>query len=257
MNTKQDQGNGTDTYVRTLLASVFGDEVRKTQLAFTRGGMNLVELVRLHKLVKDNAVRQVLEIGMARATSSIVIMDALRSGGGQGRLTSVDPFQRVPEPEGYAGVGLEHIRKAGLQQFHELIEQPDFTALPILLQEGRQFDFVFVDGWHSFDYTFLDTFYADLLLKDGGILAFHDSSWPGVYKAIGFLEAHKPYQRISPRAMIQLTPLFPRLLRRFGTALKGPRALLEARQRRQEWVSLAAYRKLASIKLAENVPVRF
>ena len=50
------------------------------------------------------------------------------------------------------------------------IEQKSFLAMPRLLQAGRKFDFCFVDGMHLFDYTALDLFYADLLVRVGGII---------------------------------------------------------------------------------------
>lgn len=50
------------------------------------------------------------------------------------------------------------------------IEQKSFLAMPRLLQAGRKFDFCFVDGMHLFDYTLIDLFYADLLVRVGGII---------------------------------------------------------------------------------------
>jgi hypothetical protein len=142
---------------------------------------------------------------------------------------------------------------AGFQAQHRLIEEMNFLALPSLIAAGAQYDFVFVDGWHSFDYTLVDLFYADLLLRDDGILAVHDTTAPPVYKAVRFLETHKPYERISPPLQVELPTLSRRVWRRLRTVVAGSEARSAARARRERWRMLAAYRKRASVQLAQNV----
>jgi predicted O-methyltransferase YrrM len=82
-------------------------------------------------------------------------------------------------------VGLQNVRKAGLDHKHTWIGLPDYLALPQLAQEGKRFDFIFIDGYHSFDYAMLDFFYSDLLLVSGGMVVLHDSgSLPCIAYAI-------------------------------------------------------------------------
>ena len=132
-----------------------------------------------------------------------------------------------------------------------MIENPDYLSLPRLVDDGAKYDFVLVDGYHSLDHTMVDVFYADLLLKVGGVLTVHDTPRPAVFEVIQFLESRKPYERISPPVMIDLEPLFPRLVRRVKTAAAGTVARRQAIQRREVWFSLAAYRKLADQQAAE------
>jgi hypothetical protein len=103
-----------------------------------------------------------------------------------------------------------------------------------LVSEGARFDCVFIDGYHSFDYTLLDFFYTDLLLKVGGVVAIHDTVMPGVYKAVRFIETLKPYKRLSAPVMVRLDSLPRRIVRRAGQILGGPGALRDARARRRE-----------------------
>jgi predicted O-methyltransferase YrrM len=242
-----------DSRLRVLdaLAGVFGDKVRQAPKAFTRAGMSIEELVRLHELVGRSGVGRVLEIGFARGTSSLAILDALRDVAG-GHLTSVDPNQSLPEPEGYAGAGLANVRRAGFVDRHQLVERPDYVALPQLVERQASFDLVLIDGWHSFDYTFVDTFYADLLLPDGGLLVFHDSSWPGVYKSIRFLETHKPYKRITPAPWLRHRSPLLRAVKRAWEICRNPSARHAARQRNDHWLTLAAYRKQTSQMVQEE-----
>ena len=38
------------------------------------------------------------------------------------------------------------------------------------VQAKEQYDLIFIDGMHTFDYTLVDFFYADMLLPVGGLL---------------------------------------------------------------------------------------
>jgi len=67
-------------------------------------------------------------------------------------------------------------------------------ALPQLLEKYEaQFDFIFIDGWHTFDHTLLDCFYATRLLRVGGVLAIDDVSFPSVKRVVDFLKNYPCY----------------------------------------------------------------
>ena len=69
-----------------------------------------------------------------------------------------------------------------------LVEERSEFALPTILtsNEGR-FDFIFIDGWHTFDHTILDCFYAIRLLRVGGYLVLDDAHWRSVTRSCGIL----------------------------------------------------------------------
>jgi predicted O-methyltransferase YrrM len=134
----------------------------------------------------------VIEIGMACGTSSLAILAALRKLGGKGRLTSIDPYQTSG-----GGVGLAGVARANYQDLHTIIEKPDFLALPPLLEAGTKVDFAYIDGWHTFDYTLLDFFYLDKMLKPGGVVAFNDCGWKAVFKAIRWVMRHRKYAEVN------------------------------------------------------------
>jgi len=234
-----------ETRVREHLERIYGKTAATGNRAFVRSGMYPAELVRLHELISQNQCRSALEIGMANGTSSIVLCDALKANGG-GRLTSIDPFQTTAPPTGYDGAGLKNVMALGFETMHRLIEQLDYLALPQLVAQGEKFDFIFIDGYHSFDYTFIDLFFADLLLEDRGILAVHDTVWASVNRAMRWLESHKPYERLSPPLWVNLTSVRRRILRRIGITLRNPATLKKYWAPGPEWGSLSAYRKLKS-----------
>ena len=70
-------------------------------------------------------------------------------------LTSIDPFQKTQ----WNSNGLKLLTNSKLINRHNLIEK-SYEALPELLKDNKnKFDFIFIDGWHTFDYTLIDFFY--------------------------------------------------------------------------------------------------
>lgn len=124
---------------------------------------------------KDPKILRTLEVGCAYGLSPLHICSATKGRPGASH-TIVDPFQNTSS----GGVGTKHLREAGID-FFELVEVKSEFALPRILEmtEG-QFDFIFIDGWHTFDHTLLDCFYATRLLRVGGYLAIDDVTFPSV-----------------------------------------------------------------------------
>jgi hypothetical protein len=144
--------------------------------------------------VLDARPKNVLEIGMAHGISTLAILTALRDLTA-GCLTSIDPA----EVDDWQGAGLELVRMAGLTQWHRHIAEPDYFALPSLLRQGYECDFAYIDGMHSFEYTFLDVFYIDRLIARDGIIGFNDCGMPAVGKVIRYISSHLHYLEIRPQ----------------------------------------------------------
>ncbi len=212
-------------------------------------GMRPAEYTVLCELLEKFAPKRTLEIGMANGGSAVVLCKYHATAQTGGRHTAIDPYQSAPPPLGFAAAGIAAVRNAGYGDFLNVIEKPNYLALPQLVAEQAKFDLVLIDGWHSFDYAFVDYFYADLLLPVGGVMIFHDTGWPSVERVCRFLEASKPYERLSPPTAVELKSLSQRLGRRMGQLITGRMA--EAHERRTRWYSLAAYKKLADSLVPE------
>ncbi|MDP7348125.1 MAG: class I SAM-dependent methyltransferase, partial [Phycisphaeraceae bacterium] len=141
--------------------------------------MRSEEYAALERLLRDVRPRTTLEIGMATGGSSIEICKTLRDVGGETHV-AIDPYQS--DPDGWNNQGINNVKAAGFDGLLEPIADFDYLALPKLVEQGRRFDFVLIDGWHSFDYTLVDLFYADLLLNVDGVVAIHDTGWPAVHR---------------------------------------------------------------------------
>jgi predicted O-methyltransferase YrrM len=137
----------------------------------------------------DPKIVRTLEVGCAYGLSSLHICLASRERAGASH-TIIDPFQNTQ----WDGVGIKNLEEAGIDFFH-LIEVKSEFALPRLLEEKEgQFDFIFIDGWHTFDHTLLDCFYASRLLRVGGYLVVDDVSFPSVRRVVTFLKNYPCYE---------------------------------------------------------------
>ena len=143
----------------------------------------------LAELIAKNQCGATLEIGLAHGLSAAYIL-----GAHKGEHVAMDPFQRAFDDR-----GLRNLEQLGLSdrlRFHE-----DFSrsVLPKLLDAGDKFDFVFIDGSHRFDDVFLDFYYCDRLLKQGGYIAFHDTWMRSTQTTLSFIRRNRTeYSRIKP-----------------------------------------------------------
>ena len=92
--------------------------------------------------------------------------------------------------------------RSGLQSMLQVIEEPSYLALPRLVQAKERFELILIDGMHTFDYTLLDFFYADLLLAPNGVLVFDDKQMPAVGKVIDFILKNRSYRLVEPQNLI-------------------------------------------------------
>jgi predicted O-methyltransferase YrrM len=124
----------------------------------------------------------------------------------------VDPEQNTV----HGGAALASLRRAGLDSVFELLEGPSHLMLPRLLEKGVVLDLGFIDGWHTFDYTLLDFFYIDKMLRPGGVVLLHDRSWPSKQKVFRFIKTHRRYRELPVRYATR--PGFFRWVRRVVAA---------------------------------------
>ena len=201
-------------------------------------GLGLNATQKITGLVRQLNARRTLEVGMAMGCSTLSILEGLPS---DGLHTAIDPNQTLKGGYGWHGIGLESVKRAAYLDRLRLIEQPSYLALPQLLSAGERFDFILIDGWHSYDYAFVDYFYSDLLLRDGGILVIDDWRMPQVHQVTKFIETHKPYEKLGPVTKNFLD---------FRSGFTNLRLYLCGKTIHEtEWGSIAAYRKLQSVQV--------
>lgn len=215
----------------------------KGQLHDIHSAIPPASVAKIQQLIREFRPHDTLEIGCAMGMSTLAIMEEVARTTA-GRHVAIDPNQTGEGPDQWHGIGVTSVRRAGLSDRFELLEQPSYLGLPTLLQQGRRFDFIFIDGWHSFDFAFVDWFFSDLLLNEKGVLVFDDAQMPQVHHVCTFVETHKAYRRLGPPDTG--APLSP------PARLRQRRLLKRGNGCHPEWGSVRAYQKMRSTTVPWN-----
>jgi predicted O-methyltransferase YrrM len=145
----------------------------------------------LAEIVRDGNFAQTLETGMAYGLSTMALA-GVHAERGAGDHIAID----FTEYEHFEGIGALNLKRAGLEDYVEVIAERSELVLPRLAAEGLTRDFVFIDGSHLFDWVVIDFFYADRLLDVGGVIALHDTLMPAVRRAIDFVSSNLAYEQL-------------------------------------------------------------
>lgn len=161
-------------------------------------GVTAEEGLFLYDMIVQNRMTRTLEIGMAYAISTLYILQGhvdARAGDSVVRSVhvAIDPNQRTQ----WRGIGLLNAMRAELDEILRVHEEPSYIALPFLLHAGETFQMILIDGMHTFDFTLVDFFYADLLLEVGGILVFDDKQMSAVAGVIDFVVKNRAYELVD------------------------------------------------------------
>jgi len=147
----------------------------------------------LYRLISsDDEITKTLEVGCAYGLSALHICEGLRNRPNASHVI-VDPAQM----DFWHGVGITHLERAGID-FFRFIPEPSELALPDLLRtQAGNFDLVFIDGWHTFDHTMLDLFYANRLIRVGGYIVIDDCHWESVSAAVSYYRNYPAFEQVK------------------------------------------------------------
>ena len=140
----------------------------------------------IYEFVKEKKIGKTVETGCGYGKSAVSIMAAT----GKPHIV-IDPFQR-----NYNYGGTENIKKAGFGALLNFQEDFSHSVLPLLAAKNEKFDFVFIDGNHRFDGIFVDFYYTDFLLEQGGYFMFHDTWMHSTQLVISFIKKNRPDYKV-------------------------------------------------------------
>ena len=146
--------------------------------------------ILLYSIVKTFKPRTVLEIGTGRGYSTTCIQHAMKSYT-KVNITSLD-IDTIVKPRLHPCgnvISVEKILKKTIGNLKEItfIAQKSHKILPGMIEDGKTFDFIFIDGSHKKDYVLFDIEYSLQLISPKGVIVFHDYEYeetPGVTDAI-------------------------------------------------------------------------
>ena len=145
-------------------------------------------LIVLRNLMMENEPERTMEVGLACGGSAMVFASAHRDLGRSpvAQHVAIDPYQS--RERGYDSIGDDNLSRAGLREYVEIIEDYSSAALPRLVADARKVQLAYIDGSHLFEDVFIDFYYVNHLLDEGGIVCFDDCAFPDVAKLIRFVQ---------------------------------------------------------------------
>jgi len=176
------------------------------------GAVTIAEAEVLAAFVVSEHLPSCLEIGVANGASALALAQAVSEIGGA--LEGIDPCQLTE----HQSSALKLLEKYRLDSRFTLHPQPTHFVGPKLLEAGKVFDLIFVDGMHNFEFKCLDCFYSDRLLRVNGLLAFHDATFQSTKKVIRMLMTTGRFEIVeTPELHL---PLFGKLRRLLGASVR-------------------------------------
>lgn len=145
----------------------------------------------LASIIRGNKeIKRTVEIGCAFGVSAGCICGETADREGAHHMI-FDPYQTSR----WNCEGVNSLKERGYSHF-TLREEFSEIGLPKMLPEYEgKIDLVFIDGWHTFDQTLVDCYFANRLLRVGGIMMIDDFKMPGVERAVRYIERYPCYER--------------------------------------------------------------
>lgn len=145
----------------------------------------------LHHMIRLAKPKLGLEIGTFKAGTSEVLARAMQANG-FGILLTIDPFggERVPP--------IIESWPTDLREYVSYVQATSMDFFIALEKNPVEFDFVFIDGDHSYEYVSYDLNMSARRLAPGGVLLLDDFDQPGVHQAAkDFLAINPGWEEIG------------------------------------------------------------
>jgi predicted O-methyltransferase YrrM len=142
----------------------------------------------LQKIISDNKFSNSIEIGFAHGMSALAITEEVSKNNGKHLI--IDKF----EISNWNSIGLDIIEQAELSSFIEYHEEYCYEILPKLYQNGRKFDFAYIDSTKQLDWLLVNFFYIDRMLELNGVIVFDDVTFPSIRKLLRYISQFPEYK---------------------------------------------------------------
>jgi predicted O-methyltransferase YrrM len=176
------------------------------------GSIKLLDALALRDLLIEAKPKAVLEIGSFLGFSTKWILAATE--GSQAKVTSLDPgiihrifdnvadhvreycatyADRLSQKRAFLSFANYNLILAEVLREHNWQGDPveilnALKSIPVITEPFAKFDFVFVDGDHTYKATILNVLHAAEMATDGATIVIHDAiSWPQVEPALNDL----------------------------------------------------------------------
>ena len=154
----------------------------------------------IFNLIQKHQFKACLETGFHTGSTALYLAKAVSHTGGEVTSICLDDEQKLQR-------GRKLLSLEGYDKVHRLIVENSNRVLPELFSSGERFDFVFIDGWKTFDHLAFEVYFFNQMLNHGGVIFFDDAYMPSVRKINLMLERHYEYEEVNYSVYIKEYPL--------------------------------------------------
>jgi len=144
----------------------------------------------IFSLIQTNGYNRCLETGFHTGSTALYMAAGVEDGKGSVASICIDDDESTER-------GLELLRNSGQDGRHKLIRENSNKTLSEMFLAGDRYDFIFMDGWKTFDHLAFEMYLFNQLLETGGSIVFDDAYMPSVRKAILLLKTYYGYQEVD------------------------------------------------------------
>lgn len=137
--------------------------------------MRLTQAKKIKKILTKYDCKNLLELGFYHGVSTMYMAATLDELGGKRSITTIDKVIAKENNPNIHQLAEELGLADHIEAFFE--ERTYLWRLMKFIEEGRKFDFCYLDGGHNWGDTGFAFYLVDKLLVDGGIILFDDFTW--------------------------------------------------------------------------------
>ena len=132
---------------------------------YVKGSIKICEAQALYSIIRNNKYEDIIDVGTGPGFSAMYFAQALKDEGIESKVQTIDTGPNISMTTGV-------LKEFSLEGYVNFIVGSSTDVLPSFKPES--YDFVLIDGEHSYEQTKIDFENSYKLLRPGGCIAFHD-----------------------------------------------------------------------------------